>query len=146
LKTRRIAALGILAILALSAIPQMARAAVPAIGASFLTPSGNIGCMAYSGTLRCDINHKSWQAPVGGMARCPMGSRGLSLKMRATGRPSWPCTSDTVLEPLGSEPVLAYGATWHWGAFACTSRITGLTCSNRSRHGFFLSRQSYRIF
>jgi hypothetical protein len=144
-KKRWVVAIGLLISLSLTALSCPASAA-PAVGSSFLTPSGNIGCMAFSGYLRCDINHKSWQAPVGGLSRCPMGSRGLSLKMSGRGRPFWPCTSDTVLEPLGSEPVLAYGWTWHWGAFTCTSRVTGLTCGNRAHHGFFLSRQAYRIF
>jgi hypothetical protein len=111
---------------------------------SFLTPSGNIGCIAFSGYLRCDIAHKSWRKTW--RTPCQMGIRGDSLQMRGTGRPIWLCHGDTALSPLGTRPVLPYGRTWHLGPFTCTSRITGLTCSNRSGHGFFLSRQSYRVF
>jgi hypothetical protein len=63
--------------------------------------------------------------------------------MRGSGRPLWTCHGDTVMH-LGH--ALAYGKTWRHGAFTCVSRITGLTCSNRSHYGFFLSRQSYRTF
>lgn len=111
----------------------------------FLTPSGNIGCITFSGYLRCDIAHKSWRARRTGRSRCPL-VRGDSLVMRGTGRPLWTCHGDTVLMPLGSEPTLPYGKTWRSGPFTCRSRITGLTCTNRSGHGFFLSRQSYRVF
>lgn len=151
----------------LTTVPLSARTAVEAKGAShdavlqsrhhanqlpqtivswFLTPSGNIGCMAYSGNLRCDIAHKTWRAPVSSLPRCAMGVRGDSLQMTSSGRPYWPCHSDTVLAPPGSKPALSYGATWRGGAFTCTSRISGLTCTNRRGHGFFLSRQSYRLF
>ena len=41
---------------------------------------------------------------------------------------------------------LAYGRTWHSGAYTCRSRVTGLTCTNRAGHGLFLSRLSYRVF
>jgi hypothetical protein len=112
---------------------------------AFLTPSGNIGCITFSRYLRCDIAHKSWRARHTGRSRCPL-VRGDSLTMRGTGRPLWTCHGDTVLVPLGSEPVLPYGRTWRSGPFTCRSRISGLTCSNRSGHGFFLSRQSYRVF
>ena len=38
--------------------------------------------------------------------------------------------------------VLAYGTTWAGGGLRCTSAETGLTCRNRSGHGFFLSRET----
>ena len=41
---------------------------------------------------------------------------------------------------------LAYGKTWHFKAFTCTSRFTGLTCTNRAGHGLFLSRESWRAW
>jgi hypothetical protein len=108
---------------------------------SFHTPSLNIGCNAYNGYLRCDIGQKSWRGPSR-PASCPL-AYGDSFTMSGTGRPAWTCHGDTALR-LG--PVLPYGATWHSGPFTCTSRVNGLTCTNRRGHGFFLSRQSYRIF
>ena len=42
--------------------------------------------------------------------------------------------------------VLGYGKTWSGGGIRCTSAETGLTCRNKSGHGFFLSRESWRRF
>jgi hypothetical protein len=103
-----------------------------AIG-EFHTPSGNIGCVSDGGYLRCDILQKFWKSPA----------RPASCHMRKTGAVGWTCHGDTALH-AGS--ALAYGKTWYYGAFTCTSQITGLTCRNRSGHGFFLSKQSYRVF
>lgn len=40
------------------------------------------------------------------------------------------------------EPVriLRFGKTWRSGVYACTSRRTGLTCTNARRHGWWLGR------
>ncbi|HZS94681.1 MAG TPA: DUF6636 domain-containing protein [Chloroflexota bacterium] len=114
-----------------------ARAASP----SFRTPSGNIGCEAFNGYLRCDIGQKDWRSPRR-PASCPL-AYGDSFTMTAKRRPIWTCHGDTALHLGGA---LRYGHTWRRGPFTCTSRITGLTCTNQRGHGFFLSRQSYRIF
>jgi hypothetical protein len=45
-----------------------------------------------------------------------------------------------------SAPVLDYGHTWARGGYKCVSRTSGLTCTNRDGHGWFLSRASSRIF
>jgi len=111
----------------------------------FATPTGNIGCvyarLSESPTeLRCDIRSGLRPKP----AR-PKGCNldwGDSLAMRKTGRVFTVCHGDTA---LGGKP-LAYGKTWRYDGFACTSRKTGLTCKNRSRHGFFLSRARSRRF
>src|SRR5437763_1844554 len=39
---------------------------------------------------------------------------------------------------------LGYGRTWHFGAFSCASRLTGLTCTTPTGHGISLSRASWR--
>ena len=52
--------------------------------------------------------------------------------------------TDTVA--LVKEPILAYGKSAKLGPFTCTSRPTGLTCTNREKHGFFVSVQSQRVF
>jgi Family of unknown function (DUF6636) len=44
-------------------------------------------------------------------------------------------------------PILAFGETWRGGAYRCTSRRAGVTCRNRSGHGWFLGRsRGYRLF
>ena len=35
---------------------------------------------------------------------------------------------------------------WSRGGFTCKASSAGLRCSNRSGHGFFLSRTSQRVF
>ena len=42
--------------------------------------------------------------------------------------------------------ILAYGQSRQLGPFACTSRVTGVTCRNRTGHGLFISRQAYRAW
>jgi hypothetical protein len=53
------------------------------------------------------------------------------------------CAGDSA---LGQGPMLAYGARLRLGGFTCTSRRTGLTCTNAVRHGFVLARERWRTF
>lgn len=53
------------------------------------------------------------------------------------------CVSDAV-DRAGK--VLNYGKSFTKGGITCLSAFTGLTCKNAHGHGFFLARQSYRIF
>jgi hypothetical protein len=46
-----------------------------------------------------------------------------------------------------SAPVLQFGQTSHRFAYRCASRRLGVTCKNRSGHGFWLGRsKGYRLF
>jgi hypothetical protein len=55
------------------------------------------------------------------------------------------CAGDTALNP--SAPVLSYDTASAVGPYQCASLPSGMTCTNeRTRHGFFLSRQAYRTF
>jgi hypothetical protein len=137
-----IAALAVLA----GALPLGAGAA-STVFVQFKTPSGNIGCgyAALEGetpNLRCEI--VSGLKPLPPKPRSCPGDWGRAVGMAPTGRASRYCITDTVMDPRAS--VLAYGRTWSRGGFACTSRETGLTCTNRSGHGFFLSRDRSRLF
>jgi len=111
----------------------------------FHTPSGNIGCIySKDGTsvfLRCDIASGLKPLPKK-PANCHL-NYGAGYEMGPTGRAQAVCAGDTVLH---QGKVLKYGTTWHGGGFTCTSKSTGLRCTNRSKHGFFLSRaHSYTI-
>jgi hypothetical protein len=116
---------------------------------SFRMPSGNIGCVFSAGlpvaakpTIRCDIRSGLKPRP-----RPPAGcdlDYGDSVELSRTGRASLVCHGDTAIDPRAR--VLGYGHTWRRNGLSCTSRDVGLTCSNRSGHGFFLSRQRWRIF
>ncbi|MGC9974184.1 MAG: DUF6636 domain-containing protein [Gaiellaceae bacterium] len=109
----------------------------------FRMPSNNIFCAFISSTspkskyLRCDI--MSGIKPKPSSKGCVEGSRGISVDMNVTGKATYPCSSDTVYNK--SAPKLAYGKTWHHSGFTCKSTENGLTCTNASGHGFFLSRQ-----
>lgn len=114
----------------------------------FRMPSNNVFCAyvvsssPYAKYLRCDIQSGIKPKPTG---KCRYeGSRGFSANIGVTGKATFPCSSDSVYNK--SAPKLAYGKTWRRGGFTCKSKLTGLRCSNLSRHGFFLSRQhSYRF-
>lgn len=99
------------------------------------TPSGNIVCNAglYRGRplVACTVLSK-------------FDRRGQTTwAMHATGL----VKTGFVLGNAATDlPKLAYGRTWKWRGMRCTSRTPGLTCTNGSGHGFFLSRQSQRIF
>ena len=110
----------------------------------FRTPSKNIACMyeraefGHKAFLRCDLlsglkpqPHKS----------CELDWTGLGMSKRGKAGPI--CAGDTVYDKR--EPILKYGHTWKHRGFACHSKRTGLKCSNRGGHGFFLSRQSWRV-
>jgi hypothetical protein len=104
----------------------------------FLMPSHNILChyvvdsLLY-GThmLFCEVASASGQK---GTALWAMGTRGPARFHR----------TDTSAE--GDYHVLAYGETWNHEGFRCGSRMTGVTCTNEDGHGFFLSRDTQRIF
>jgi two-component sensor histidine kinase len=64
------------------------------------------------------------------------GLRGLRL----------PALRGWVYELVCSDDGEGVDAAWSRGGFRCTSMRTGLACRNRSGHGFFLSRASWRVF
>jgi len=106
----------------------------------FQTPSGNIDC-------------NSGAFPVGGFKgrwslACTVFSEanqhGQKIwQMRPSGRVWVGFVAANVATDV---PVLKYGKTWVSHGVRCTSRQSGLTCRNRSGHGFFLSHGSQRVF
>jgi hypothetical protein len=132
----------ILAALAFALAPASALGGAESV-AFFRTPSANIGCIYASGepgfpaTLRCDI--RSGLRPRPAQPRGCDLDYGDSFELHKTGRPFVVCHGDTVFDPRAR--VLAYGTAWVRDGFRCTSRPTGLRCTNPSGHGFFLSRE-----
>lgn len=111
----------------------------------FQTPSGNIKCIAVT----------TWAAETRPHLTCAVLSTGSKaawpkqFTMKIRGRAHWWRPSDT--EVRLSSRVLRYGSTVRFFArgrlaFTCRSRKRGLTCRNRSHHGFFLSRDKQRLF
>ena len=96
----------------------------------FRTPSGNIVCNGGAASVACVVFSAS-----------PTCQKTWSL--RSTGRATFRC----VYANIGTDvSALAYGRSISRGGIRCVSRRTGLTCTNRSRHGFFLSRGLQRTF
>jgi hypothetical protein len=112
---------------------------------TFRTPSKNIACAFYPASItgravfRCDLLSGLKPEPK---RHCDVDWTGAS--MGPSGKAGPTCAGDTVYDRRA--PVLGYGRTWSYGGVVCASRATGLTCRNRERHGFFLSRASWRVF
>ena len=130
-----------------SAGPAAAKTVLPGLH----SPSGNIECLFAHGTLRCQIARADYAKTL--QARC-MGPNGQGVdwhgfELGATRKGGVTCSGGILYSPGTERPVyvnLPYGASWRQGAFTCTSRITGVTCRNRTGHGLFVSRQTWRAW
>ncbi|MEW6583564.1 MAG: DUF6636 domain-containing protein [Actinomycetota bacterium] len=135
-------------LLSLACAATAAVAAGPAMAASrqFQSPTGNIACWIEGGTsVRCEITQRDWSPPPKPRA-CRL-DWGQGLVLGARNRPGFLCAGDTIQPPPSDPyPVLRYGRSLRVGSITCTSARTGVTCTNRARHGFTLSRQRYRLF
>lgn len=113
---------------------------------SFVMPSHRIGCMDTDGGgtptfLRCDV--LDVDHPAARPASCKL-DYGHAFGLTARGRARRLCVGDTAVDPRAK--VLAYGRSRRLGPFRCTSRRTGLRCTNAAGHGFALSRAQQRLF
>jgi hypothetical protein len=112
----------------------------------FATPSGNIICFASAGQhgfIECEI--KSGLVPRPPRDGCDLDQPGLSLSSTGPAKPS--CRSDPSPAWFDRQiPTLAYGTTWAGFGVSCLSESTGLRCTNRDGHGFFLARENWSTF
>ena len=111
----------------------------------FESPTRNIGCVILDGVARCDIVKRSWALPKR-PASCPKEvDFGQGLMVSAAGAARIVCAGDTALDRRA--PLLAYGESDVRGVLRCGSTTAGITCrSSTTGHGFFLSRERYRLF
>lgn len=141
------ATLLISAVVALALCSSAAARVVP----GFRSPTGNIKCYydahgltsrGFSPVVRCGLDHAAYSKRL--QQRCRAGDwHGFSLT--PNGRPLLFCPAGGG----GPRPIyatLAYGKSWRRGPFTCTSRIAGVTCRNRTGHGLYVSRESYRTW
>jgi hypothetical protein len=121
---------------------------------AFKTPSGNVVCgygIAPDGTASMECGIKTGLRPPPRPVHCDAGDpNDKRVSLRDTG-PAMPvlCAGDPgpLLPQIQAKArVLAYGSTLQVGGIGCASATTGLTCRNRSGHGFFLSRERWRSF
>jgi hypothetical protein len=119
------------------------------------TPTRNISCFyvpikpTTRGNLLCAVARSSYSRAEqdGCQARVGLDWHGFELSDRGQAKPV--CTGGALYDIGRDRPafvVLAYGRTWHSHRFKCTSRVTGLTCTNGRGHGLFLSRESRRLW
>ena len=113
---------------------------------SFKTPSGNIVCGYGGGSIGCGIATGLKPAPKNTCT--DLDYSGKRMSVRTNGR----AVVDLCAGDPGpflftkTAPVLGYGSSWRGDGITCASRRAGLTCTNRSGHGFFMSRAaSYRF-
>jgi hypothetical protein len=127
---------------ALVALTGLATAASASAFKGFVSPSHNIGCVMDSQAVRCDIRDHSWQSPPKPKS-CDVDYGG-GVAVDKKGRAQFLCAGDTTLE---AGPVLAYGDSISQGRFRCESQEAGMRCVNkRTGHGFFLAKQTYKLF
>jgi hypothetical protein len=111
-------------------------------GVSFQTPSGNIGCRFYRGSLRCDILSGLKPDPGSKFADiCPVDWTGLYIDPLKDAGPQ--CAGDSVFD--GTEPTLEYGHTWSRGELTCDSKRTRLRCVDTAGNGFVLNRAGWKL-
>jgi uncharacterized protein DUF6636 len=142
-----------LALLLLGGGSAMGRHRAPGYGA-FKTPSRNIVC-GYSidvhgrASMECGI--KSSLKPPPRPIHCLAGdANDKRISLRDLGRAAPVlCAGDPgpLLPQIETKArVLGYGRIWSAGGISCSSATVGLTCRNRADHGFFLSRERWRLF
>lgn len=114
---------------------------------NFKTPSDNIYCAYYDddgkGLVRCDI--KSYTPTTRKRpADCDL-DWGYAFEVAGgTKRGYIVCGGDTVISPEAK--ALPYGTRWKRKGITCGIEETGVTCTNRKGHGFFVSRVKQRVF
>jgi hypothetical protein len=133
---------------AAAAVVALAAWAAPAGAGTvghFKTPSHNVVCEYAAGNqafLVCSIKSGLKPAPPRTDCHGEGDYTDHIVELHPTGRALEPsCAGDP--GPLvfeHSARVLSYGSTWRNNDFRCDSAVKGLTCRNRSGHGFFLSR------
>ena len=113
----------------------------------FVSPSGNIHCIYFSGGsddtgVRCGIDQISNQLPPRPTdCEFDWGTEFWLSDNRAPAERL--CYSDS---SAGHYPVLPYGESFRRGNITCHSAKTGIVCRNALGAGFELSRAKQRVF
>jgi len=112
---------------------------------AFRSPTGNIHCAIMTGdwaSARCDMDQltPSYRSRP---SDCQQ-DWGDAFEVGARGSGFLPCHGDTVSDP--SAFTLGYGRSVSLGPFTCTSRKTGMTCTNAQGHGFQISKARQKVF
>jgi hypothetical protein len=88
-------------------------------------------------TLYCELG----DLPAPRVLICWRARDGLSIGMLPTGRATVSPDRNNKANHQDRAPVLGYNHTWRYRtSYRCISKPAGVTCRNRSNHGFFLGR------
>ena len=113
----------------------------------FASPSRNILCHIEDDAASCYLRDSPWKRPdvpcEGEDAGDPTSD--IQVTGARRGEVHADCWSD--FPYADAEHPLPYGGSVRVGALSCTSRRTGMTCTNaRTKHGFSVNQTSYRVF
>ncbi|AGC63415.1 MULTISPECIES: DUF6636 domain-containing protein [Mycobacterium ulcerans group] len=109
----------------------------------FTSPSGNIGCMIDSSSVRCDVRDRTWSPPPKPADCESMMNYGQGIVLTAGQPARFVCAGDTA---LGGGPALAYGDKITKGSLQCESETSGVTCRDiGDGGGFSISRDGYQL-
>ncbi len=108
----------------------------------FQLPSGNIHCMTFEGSIRCDVLQSTYPRPPRPLG-CDL-EYGDAVEVAPSGAARLVCHGDTVADP--ALPVLGYGRAWRGRGMSCTASQAGLRCVNAEGRGFELSRARMLVF
>jgi hypothetical protein len=116
-------------------------AAIASVGAAVL-PSFAYGDFKQpGGGVYCTVGRT-----VPASLQCWRSKSGLTLAMGERGRPSFQTLRRNRNTLADSSPPLRFGRSWTYRGFKCSMARNGLTCKNRSRHGWFMGRtEGYRL-
>lgn len=112
---------------------------------AFRSPTGNIHCAimtGYTSIVRCDLDQLT-PSYRNRPHDCEQ-DWGNAFEVGPGGGGYLPCHGDTVSDP--SAFTLGYGRSITLGPFTCTSRKTGMTCTNAQGHGFQIAKATQKVF
>ena len=158
----RAAAAGVVAVVAFALVAVVPAAALPT---GFRSPTGNISCLFVPAThddarrrlqaqVLCTIAHSAYGSMLQDKCLNPLGQVGSGVdwhgfSLGATRRGSIVCSGGVLYNPTELKPsyvTLRYGTAMRRGPITCRSKTAGITCLNRSGHGVFVSRESWRAW
>ena len=110
----------------------------------FRSPSGNVHCVPGDapGAVECEIREPA--RPIRPKPRDCELDWGGNFSIARTGRTQMGCVGDSLASP--DSRVLPYGQILRGNGWQCTSRTSGITCTNSQNHGFEISSRRQRLF
>ncbi len=135
-------ALAVIASWSLLALTAPVAGAEPGDLVTFISPTGNVGCILDTDYARCDIVDREWNPPPR-PADCEF-DYGQGIGIAPGEKAAFVCAGDTA---LGGEKALAYGQSITRGQLRCDSSENGISCRDAGTgHGFSIARQVYQLF